>query len=95
MHINSRKFNLFILKNGSIFHTIFLVSMLMYAEITPKTPMFWAFLLNHVMFSYFLFIRGCAFGISKTIDIFTYDNIKKSIQEDINKFNLIMNPPSF
>lgn len=87
MHINSRKFNLFILKNGSIFHTIFLVSMLMYAEITPKTPMFWAFLLNHVMFSYFLFIRGCSFGIKQTINLFAQEEATKAIREELNKNN--------
>lgn len=87
MHINSRKFNLFILKNGSIFHTIFLVSMLMYAEITPKTPMFWAFLLNHLMFSYFLFIRGCALGITQAFKVIEREEVIKAIEEDINKNN--------
>lgn len=85
--MNAKKFNLFILKFGTFIHSILLITLLLYIDISPKVPIFWAFLLNHLMFSYFLFIRGCAFGISKTIDIFTYDNIKKSIQEDINKNN--------
>ena len=85
--MNSKTFNLFILKYGSFIHSVLLILLLLYTDISPKVPIFWAFLLNHLMFSYFLFIRGYAFGISKTIDIFTYDNIKKSIQEDINKNN--------
>jgi len=39
------------------------------------------------MFSYFLFIRGMALGISKTIDIIASQQATKSIQEDINKNN--------
>jgi hypothetical protein len=56
-------------------------------EITPKTPAFWAFLLNHIMFSYFLFVRGCALGITQTIKIIEHEDATKAIQEDINKNN--------
>lgn len=87
MHINFRKFNIFILKYGSIIHTIFFISMLIYTEITPKTPMFWAFLLNHLMFSYFLFIRGCALGITQTFKVIEREEVIKAIEEDINKNN--------
>jgi hypothetical protein len=86
-HILMKKFNSFLLYYGSILHTIFFLSMLIYMEITPKTPAFWAFLLNHIMFSYFVFIRGCALGIKQTINIISYQDAEKSIQEDINKNN--------
>jgi hypothetical protein len=56
-------------------------------KITPKTPVFWAFLLNHIMFSYFLFVRGCALGITQTFKIIKHKNAEKAIQEDINKNN--------
>jgi len=83
----SKKFNLFILKYGTIFHTIFFISMLIYMEITPKTPAFWAFLLNQLMFSYFLFIRGCALGITQTIKIIQHSEATKAIEEELNKNN--------
>ena len=83
----SQKFNLFILKYGSLLHTIFLFPILYKADIHPNTPIYWAFLLNHIMFSYFLFIRGCAFGISKTIDIISNQEAAKAIQEQLNKNN--------
>ena len=38
------------------------------ADIYANTPMFWAFLLNHVMFGYFILVRGCALGIKQTIN---------------------------
>ncbi len=81
------KFNLFILKYGTIFHTIFFICMLMYMKITPKTPVFWAFLLNHIMFSYFLFVRGCALGITQTIKIIEQEEATKAIQKELNKNN--------
>jgi hypothetical protein len=85
--LKNLKMNLFLLKYGSILHTVFFLSMLIYMEITPKTPAFWAFLLNHIMFSYFVFIRGCALGISKTIDAISINEASNVIQEDINKNN--------
>ena len=39
------------------------------------------------MFSYFLLVRGIAYGISKTIDIISHEEAAKTIQEDINKNN--------
>jgi hypothetical protein len=56
-------------------------------EITPKTPAFWAFLLNHIMFSYFLFVRGCALGITQTFKIIEHEDATKAIQEELNKNN--------
>lgn len=61
--------------------------MLIYMEITPKTPAFWAFLLNQLMFSYFLFIRGCALGITQTIKIIEQQEATKAIEEELNKNN--------
>ena len=61
--------------------------MLIYMEITPKTPAFWAFLLNQLMFSYFLFIRGCALGITQTIKIIEHTDATKAMQEELNKNN--------
>jgi len=81
------KYNLFLLKYGSLIHTIFLFLMLYVVNIHPNTLIYWAFLLNHIMFSYFLFIRGMALGISKTIDIIAHEEATKSIQDDINKNN--------
>jgi len=83
----SKKFNLFLLKYGTIFHTIFFLSMLIYMGITPKTPAFWAFLLNQLMFSYFLFVRGCALGITQTIKIIEQQEATKAIEEELNKNN--------
>jgi hypothetical protein len=83
----SKKFNLFLLKYGTIFHTIFFISILIYMGITPKTPAFWAFLLNQLMFSYFLFVRGCALGITQTIKIIEQQEATKAIEEELNKNN--------
>ena len=83
----AKKFNLFILKFGSILHTIFLFPILYKANIHPNNPIYWAFLLNHIMFSYFLFIRGSAFGIRKTVEVFSSIEEQKTIQERINKNN--------
>ena len=83
----SKKFNLFLLRYGTIFHTTFFICMLIYMEITPKTPAFWAFLLNQLMFSYFLFIRGCALGITQTIKIIQHSEATKAIEEELNKNN--------
>ena len=86
-HILMKKFNLFLLYYGSLLHTIFLFPMLYMANIHPNNPIYWAFLLNHLMFSYFLFVRGCAFGITQTFKIIEHENAEKAIQEDINKNN--------
>jgi len=83
----AKKFNLFILKFGSLLHTIFLFPILYKANIHPNNSIYWAFLLNHVMFSYFLFIRGSAFGIRKTVEVFSSIEEQKTIQERINKNN--------
>jgi hypothetical protein len=83
----AKKINLFILKFGSLLHTIFLFPILYKANIHPNNPIYWAFLLNHIMFSYFLFIRGSAFGIRKTIEVFSSIEEQKTIQERINKNN--------
>ena len=83
-HILMKKFNLFILKFGSILHTLFIFPILYKANIHPNNPIYWAFLLNHIMFSYFLLVRGIAYGISKTIDIISHEEAAKTIQEDIN-----------
>ena len=86
-HILMKKFNLFILKFGSILHTLFIFPILYKANIHPNNPIYWAFLLNHITFSYFLLVRGIAYGISKTIDIISHEEAAKTIQEDINKNN--------
>ena len=86
-HILMKKFNLFILKFGSILHTLFIFPILYKANIHPNNPIYWAFLLNHIMFSYFLLVRGIAYGISKTIDIISHEEAAKTIQENINKNN--------
>ena len=86
-HILMKKFNLFILKFGSILHTLFIFPILYKANIHPNNPIYWAFLLNHIMFSYFLLVRGIAYGISKTIDIISHEEAAKTIQEELNKNN--------
>ncbi len=83
----AKKFNLFILKFGSILHTLFIFPILYKANIHPNNPIYWAFLLNHIMFSYFLLVRGIAYGISKTIDIISHEEAAKTIQEELNKNN--------
>ena len=86
-HILMKKFNLFLLYYGSLLHTIFLFPILYKANIHPNNPIYWAFLLNHIMFSYFLLVRGIAYGISKTIDIISHEEAAKTIQEELNKNN--------
>jgi len=49
--------------------------------------MFWAFLLNHVMFGYFILVQGCALGIKQTINIIAHQDAAKAIEEDTNKNN--------
>ena len=80
-------FNFFILKYGSILHTLFIFPMLYMADIHVNTPIYWAFLLNHLMFTYFIFVQGCALGIKQTINIIAQKDAEKSIQEEINKNN--------
>ena len=82
-----RKFNLFLLQYGAYIHTMFFVSMLIYMEIGPKSPIFWAFLLNHIIFTYFVIIRATAFGIKRTMIFFNQIEEEKTIQDDINKNN--------
>ena len=62
-----RQFNIFLLKYGAYIHTVLLISLLIYIEIGPKSPIFWAFLLNHIIFTYFVIIRAAAFGIKQGI----------------------------
>jgi hypothetical protein len=81
------KINFFILKFGAIFHTIFVFPILYYADISAKTPMFWVFLLNHIMFGYFVLINGCALGIKQTINIIAHQDAAKAMEEEINKNN--------
>lgn len=82
-----QKLNLNILKYGSLIHTLLFVFILYVANIYPNTLIYWVFLINHVAFAYFLFIRGMAMGITKTIDIIAHQEATKAIQEDINKNN--------
>lgn len=81
------KINFFILKFGAFFHTIFVFPILYNADIYANTPMFWAFLLNHVMFGYFILVKGCALGIKQTINIIAHEEAAKAREEDINKNN--------
>jgi hypothetical protein len=39
------------------------------------------------MFSYFLFVRGCALGITQTIKIIEQEEATKAIQKELNKNN--------
>ena len=82
-----KNFNLFILKYGSLLHTLFIFPMLYMADIHINTPIYWAFLLNHLMFAYFIFVQGCALGIKQTINIISHQDATKAIQEEINKNN--------
>jgi uncharacterized membrane protein YobD (UPF0266 family) len=82
-----RQFNLFLLKYGAYIHTVLLISLLIYIEIGPKSPIFWAFLLNHILFTYFVIIRATAFGIKRTMIFFNQIEEEKTIQDDINKNN--------
>ena len=82
-----RQFNIFLLKYGAYIHTILLISLLIYIEIGPKSPIFWAFLLNHIIFTYFVIIRATAFGIKRTMIFFNQIEEEKTIQDDINKNN--------
>jgi len=83
----TNRYNLFLFKYGTFFNTVFFLSMLIYIEITPKTLIFWVFILNHIMFSYFLFVRGCALGITQTFKIIEHEEATKAIQEELNKNN--------
>ena len=82
-----RQFNLFLLQYGAYIHTILLISLLIYIEIGPKSPIFWAFLLNHIIFTYFVIIRATAFGIKRTMIFFNQIEEEKTTQDDINKNN--------
>ena len=81
------KLNLNLFKYGAFIHVIFFIMLLVYIDIGPKTPIFWAFLLNQIVFTYFVCVRAIAFGISKTLMIFNLLNEEKSIINDINKNN--------
>ena len=82
-----RQFNIFLLQYGAYIHTILLISLLIYIEIGPKSPIFWAFLLNHIIFTYFVIIRATAFGIKRTMIFFNQIEEEKTTQDDINKNN--------
>lgn len=85
--MNIKNLNFLLLKHGSMLHTFFVFLILYAVNIHPNTPIYWVFILNHVMFAYFVFVRGCALGIRRTIDIISHEEAAKVIQEDINKNN--------
>ena len=61
------KINFFILKYGAILHTIFVFPILYMADIYANTPMFWAFLLNHIMFVILFWSMAAPWELNKQL----------------------------
>lgn len=60
-----------------IFHCILSYVILYFADITIKTPIFWAILINNLLSVYFIFISGAAFGIKQTLLRLAAESMKK------------------
>ena len=52
------KFNYIIHKYGIYFHTMLLLYLLYRVECYPNTGIYWAFLINLLVYSYFVFLNG-------------------------------------
>lgn len=76
--------NLLIYRIAPVFHFICTFIIVYFAEITIKTPIFWALLLNNLMCVYFVFISGAAFGIKQTIIRLSAEEIKKIKDQEDN-----------
>ena len=65
--MNNSNVNILLYKIAPCFHFILTFVIVYFSEITIKTPIFWALLINNLLLAYFVFISGAAFGIKQTI----------------------------
>ena len=83
----NNKFNYIIHKYGIYFHTMLLLYLLYRVECYPNTGIYWAFLINLLVYSYFVFLNGVAFGIKQTLLNMAANELEKQEIDEINRNN--------
>ena len=83
----NNNFNLFIHKYGVLFHAILFLYILYSANIHPNAFIYWAFLINLILFAYFNYVNGVALGIKQTLLATAEMQIEKEDMDDINRNN--------
>ncbi len=85
-NLNSN-FNYILHKYGVLFHFFIYLYILYSANIHPNTFIYWAFLINLVLISYFNYVNGVALGIKQTLLVSAEMQIQKDDMDDINRNN--------
>lgn len=74
-------------KYGFFYFCGLFLSLLLHIRVYPNSYIFWAFILNQIILSYFVYVKGCALGIKQTIEIFSSIKADEEIQKEISKNN--------
>lgn len=80
-------FNYIIHKYGVLLHFFIYLYILYSAHIHPNTFIYWAFLINLILFAYFNYVNGVALGIKQTLLATAEMQIEKEDMDDINRNN--------
>jgi len=80
-------FNYIIHKYGVLLHFFIYLYILYSAHIHPNTFIYWAFLINLILISYFNYVNGVALGIKQTLLATAEMQIEKEDMDDINRNN--------
>ena len=80
-------FNYIIHKYGVLLHFFIYLYILYSAHIHPNTFIYWAFLINLVLFAYFNYVNGVALGIKQTLLATAEMQLEKEDMDDINRNN--------
>lgn len=80
-------FNYILHKYGVLFHFFIYLYILYSAHIHPNTFIYWAFLINLVLISYFNYVNGVALGIKQTLLATAEMQLEKEDMDDINRNN--------
>jgi len=76
-----------IYKYGPLFGLFMFFMLLNNQEIYPNSYIWYAFLLNYLLFNYVSFVNGAAFGIRGTVERLAADHLQKEEENDRNKLN--------
>ena len=80
-------FNYIIHKYGVLLHFFIYLYILYSAHIHPNTFIYWAFLINLILFAYFNYVNGVALGIKQTLLATAEMQLEKEDMDDINRNN--------
>ena len=80
-------FNYILHKYGVLFHFFIYLYILYSANIHPNTFIYWAFLINLILFAYFNYVNGVALGIKQTLLATAEMQLEKEDMDDINRNN--------